>query len=197
MANLSEKDKLHIDTLLQDFSSIKSEISRRSNLQRIVQFSYLVLIAYTFRLLLIEGNFSMFVVLAIWAGSFLAIIYYIREKCEIERLGAIIKNDIASIIATKLEVTEYEMFPSETNKIKHKIPIADKLNKVFIWSIFWVIPVLLSLMWIPKHINSFYYMCIKDSLVYIATIFIVLALAICILCILIYESHFKATKNTK
>lgn len=102
-----------LSCLLADFNALKSEIARRSDLQRIVVLAYVGVLALVFR----ERATSIPSVVwvpVIWISDCLAVLYYEREQLEIERLAGVIKASVA-VNAKVLCAATTNLFASETD----------------------------------------------------------------------------------
>jgi hypothetical protein len=84
-----------LSCLLTDFTSLKSEIARRSDLQRVAVLAYVGIVALLFREQATSAA-SVAWVPAAWVSCLLAALYYVREQLEIERLAGIIRQGVAS-----------------------------------------------------------------------------------------------------
>lgn len=107
-----EKQK-YLDFLLADFNSIKTEIARRSNLQKAVIASMLAFYAWTFQYLL-NNESELLIIIIAWIVSFLGYTFYIRESAEIQRLGWTIKDKIAKPAAEILGKSSGDVIPSQS-----------------------------------------------------------------------------------
>ena len=93
---MDDKEQRLLDFLLADFNAIKSEIARRSNLQKAVIASMLAFYAWLFERSLGNG-LELTLVILVWIVSFLGYTFYIRETSEINRLGWTIKEKIEKV----------------------------------------------------------------------------------------------------
>lgn len=111
---MDDKENKLLEFLLADFDALKSEIARRSNLQKAVVAAVLAFYAWSFQRML-SNHIELTVVLIAWVVSFLAFTFYTREGSEIERLGWTIKSKIAVPASKILGVTPEEVIPSEAH----------------------------------------------------------------------------------
>ncbi len=103
------KEKILLDFLLEDFKRMKSEITRRSNLQKAAIAALLALYAGIFT----SEKIGIYDVLASWGAALLIAAYIYREHNEIARLGWTIKSEIASQVGTVIGVDQRMVIPSE------------------------------------------------------------------------------------
>lgn len=111
---MDDKEQKLLDFLLADFNAIKSEIARRSNLQKAVIASMLAFYAWLFERSLCNGLEPTLIVL-VWIVSFLGYTFYIRETGEINRLGWTIKEKIGKPTGAILGRSAEEVIPSEAH----------------------------------------------------------------------------------
>ncbi len=144
--------------LLADFSSLKVEIARRSTLQRFVLVGFGAVLAVAFRQS-VWGEVSLHWIAGLWISSALFLQFYMREHLEIQRLGTIIREEIATAAGDAAEVEQKNIFHSETligekaiNSKMHKYdsrfrrftqPYDNQLN----WIVFLGLPGVLTLDW--------------------------------------------------
>lgn len=114
---MDEKNQKYLEFLLADFNAIKSEIARRSNLQKVVTASMLVFYAWIFQRSIDKG-LELSLIVLVWVVSFLGYSFYIRESAEINRLGWTIKNKIAKPAGKLLDRLTEEIVPSEAHANK-------------------------------------------------------------------------------
>ena len=78
----------HINCVIEDYKAIKSEISRRSELQRFALLAYggVIVLSLKFNE---KPEFSTLQILLIWLASSLTYLFYIAEDRFIKRLGKI------------------------------------------------------------------------------------------------------------
>lgn len=143
MGEFGEKEKRQIDCLIADFGAIKSEIGRRSNLQRVVIAAYLAVMVFIFQQVA-SDNIMIIWVAVLWWSAALTITYYFREDLEIHRLGSIIKNNIAPIISKSIQASALELFPSENEYDKTYLKFTRPYDIEFNWSIFFLFPMVMS-----------------------------------------------------
>jgi hypothetical protein len=147
---MTGRQEKQLDYLLADFNAIKAEIMRRSNLQRVVLAAYVTVVAFAVRYFT-ENKMSVMFLVGLWLSSALAFQFYIREGLEINRLGSIIKDRIAPIAGTILEVNSDALFPSETNA---RFPSIDKItsnyDNQFNWILFFIIPFAVTLLYLSQ-----------------------------------------------
>lgn len=111
---MDEKKQRFLDFLLADFNATKSEIARRSNLQKAVTASMLAFYAWLFERSLSNG-LELSLVVLVWIVSLLGYTFYIRESAEIRRLGWTIKEKIAKPTGVILGRSTEEVIPSEAH----------------------------------------------------------------------------------
>ena len=111
---MDDKEQRLLDFLLADFNATKSEIARRSNLQKAVTASMLAFYAWLFERSLGNG-LELSLVVLVWIVSFLGYTFYIRESAEIKRLGWIIKDKIGKPTGVILGRSTEEVIPSEAH----------------------------------------------------------------------------------
>lgn len=151
MTDSNETKLKYLDYLLKDFEAIKSEISRRSNLQRVVLATFLAIIAFTFEKAA-SGSLSSLWIVGLWCSSALALQFYLREDLEIKRIGVIIKERIASDASKALGKQTSSIFHSETNSAVERFDrFTRKYDRQFNWVVFWAVPFLFSLLFIVNH----------------------------------------------
>jgi len=102
---------------LADFSSIKSEIARRSNFQKAVTASMFAYYAWMFQFSL-SNEITLSLVIVTWVISFLGFSFYNREKSEINRLGTMINEKIAKPMGEILSVPPNQVIPSEAREVE-------------------------------------------------------------------------------
>jgi hypothetical protein len=111
---MDDKEHRLLDFLLADFNATKSEIARRSNLQKAVTATMLAFYAWLYQHSLGNGLVLSLVVL-VWIVSFLGYSFYIREGAEIKRLGWTIKEKIGIPAGVILNRPSEEVIPSEAH----------------------------------------------------------------------------------
>ena len=116
---MDERKKKHFEILLADYSAIKSEIARRSNLQRIVLGSYVAAIAFIFKQVVDYSKSSLWPAVLWWAVA-LALQFYMREDLEIKRLDSLISGKIAMLASKKIDVPVDQIFHSGTKAANQK-----------------------------------------------------------------------------
>jgi hypothetical protein len=144
MSDIGNNNKSQIDCLIADFEAIKSEISRRSNLQRVVLAAFVTVSAYITQKVLDE-SISYIWILVIWTSSFLSITFYFREDLEIHRLGTIIRYKITKSISEYFTVSNLELFPSENEYDKRYLKYTKPYDVEFNWIVFFVFPFAVSI----------------------------------------------------
>ncbi len=136
----NDKDSLFIQCILADFNSVKSEIARRSGLQRVALVLLLTAYGFLFKFNLDsydnEPLLGLVFALLAWLASYLTYIFYEREHIEIMRLGGIIRDTMAPKVKELLgkEVFFSETFPDHSDK-------AALLQRDFDSVVYWVIPI--------------------------------------------------------
>lgn len=111
---MNDKENKLLEFLLADFDALKSEIARRSNLQKAVVAAVLAFYAWSFQRML-SNHIELTVILIAWVVSVLAFTFYKREGSEIGRLGWTIKSMIAVPAGKILGVSPEEVIPSEAH----------------------------------------------------------------------------------
>lgn len=109
---MEEKEKKYLEFLLADFSAVKAEIARRSNLQKAVIVAMFAFYAWVFQRLL-ESGLEIRIVVVSWVVAFLGYTYSLRESAEINRLAWLIKNNISAPAGKLLGREPEEVIPSE------------------------------------------------------------------------------------
>jgi hypothetical protein len=135
-----------LDLLLADFNVLKVEIVRRAGLQRVALVMYLALAAAVAVSLPAGKNLSLSAA-GLWIGGFIALLFWCRERLEIARLGRLICDRIGERASAILNVPKGQIVPSEAaasidegvDRTTHRYHI------VFMWLVFFVIPLLLTL----------------------------------------------------
>ncbi len=151
MSDTNETKIKYLDYLLKDFEAIKSEISRRSNLQRVVLATFLAIIAFTFKKA-VSGSLPSLWIVSVWSSSALALQFYLREDLEIQRIATIIKKRIASDASEVLGKKANTIFHSETNSADERFDRFTRIyDRQFNWVVFWLVPFLFSLLFIVNH----------------------------------------------
>jgi hypothetical protein len=147
---MDEKDKKFLEFLLADFSSMKSEIARRSNLQKAVVAAALAFYAWSFQRAL-SGNVELLVVILAWVVSFLTYTFYAREGGEIRRLGWTIKSKIAVPVGKRLDVRPEEVIPSEAHSSEpNKYGGRKIITNIFNVSLYVLAPLILTFVYFCK-----------------------------------------------
>ncbi len=141
--------------LLADFSSLKVEIARRSTLQRFVLVGFGAVLAVTFQQGAPDG-ISLRWVVGLWISSTLFLQFYVREHLEIQRLGTVIREEIATVAGLVVGVSQKDVFHSETligeGCINSKTREYDKkfrrftqpYDSQFNWIVFLILPSVLT-----------------------------------------------------
>jgi len=147
----NDRERSHLQYLLADFQAIKSEIARRSNLQRVVLGAYIGVYAWLFPQFL-SNRASTISVAALWTSAMLALLFHERERLEITRLAGLIRNRIALEAAQIISVAPEALIPSEVrSEIANPAqPGRDaereirtrRYDFVFTWSLFLLVPLL-------------------------------------------------------
>src|SRR4030067_3498558 len=143
MDDAANKKDRKIECLIADFGAIKSEIARRSSLQRVVLAAHIGIIAYIVQNA-ISKETSYIWVFVIWLTALLSTNFYFREDLEIHRLGRIIETKISKYISEHINVPEGELFPSEETYEKKYLKFTKKYDFEFNWIVFLLFPFALS-----------------------------------------------------
>lgn len=148
MSKLTDHQHQHLQFVRADIESIKAEIARRSNLQRIVLATYIAAIAFVAKVATSQELTAPLLV-GLWVSGTLALQFYTREGIEIRRLGLIIRERIAPIVSEILRVTAQDVFPSETNKKFSKLDkITSAYDRQFKWILFLVLPLAITVFYL-------------------------------------------------
>ena len=141
---MDDKEQRLLDFLLADFNAAKSEIARRSNLQKAVTASMLAFYAWLFQRSLSNG-LELSLVVLVWVVSFLGYTFYIRENSEIKRLGWTIKENIAKPTGAILGRSPEEVIPTEAHATEpSEVGWRQIISVVFKVFIYLVAPLYLS-----------------------------------------------------
>ncbi|MBM4302024.1 MAG: hypothetical protein FJ121_10990 [Deltaproteobacteria bacterium] len=160
---LKDREIKYLDFLLADFNALKSEIARRSNLQRVVLALYGGAFASIFYKIRNEESSSISIDI-LWIVAFLTLLFYFREHLEIKRLSTLIKDRIALPASELLNVEQHSILTSETNPSVEGIDkITRPYNNIFLWIGFFFLPILISIKFINMH---WIYLLIIDTNVY-------------------------------
>ena len=147
-SDANEKNKIHLDYLLEDFRSLKSEIARRSSLQRVVLLAYVGLIALVIQQAA-TSSLSSVLISGLWSGGALALLYSAREALEISRLGTLIEKIIAPQAGKLLEIDPKNLLPSQTVKEIQETEVFRSrrrtYNVIFYWVMFLILPLFFTL----------------------------------------------------
>lgn len=153
MAGSSHDEEGQLKCLLADFNSIKTEIVRRSTLQRFVLVAQLAVLALVFQQAATSALTSLWVV-GLWVSSALAFQFYAREGLEIARLGAIISKKIAPIASELTGAAPQYLFPSQTDpEATDTLERRSAYNREFMWAVFFVIPMLLTVLFTAARLD--------------------------------------------
>ncbi len=138
------KEKL-VGFLLADYQSIKSEIARRSNLQKTTHVALVAFYLWMLNNYFSENN-KLYLIVVMWAVVLLAYFFYQKEHLEIQRLGSIIRNKIAETASGILSVDPKIILPSETDSANEKYDYKTRAyNTALMVSIFLLIPISVTL----------------------------------------------------
>ena len=150
MSTLPDHQKQYLEYLRADIESIKAEIARRSNLQRIVFATYIAVIAVVGQGVA-SRELAAPLLVGLWVSGALAIQFYAREGIEIDRLGSIIQERIVPIVSNILRVQPRDLFPSETNnKFPEKDRITSRYDRQFKWVLFLVLPIVITVFYLSQ-----------------------------------------------
>lgn len=135
-----------LDFLLADFGALKAEIARRSGLQRVALALYLALVAAVAASLPEGKNLSLSTA-GLWVGGLIALLFWCRENLEITRLGRLIRDRIGQHASAILNVPTEHIVPSEAAAAidEGMDRTTRRYHLVFMWLVFFVIPVLVTL----------------------------------------------------
>ena len=168
---MTEEQKKYADYLRDDFLSIKSEIGRRSNLQRYVLAAYIGLVALVMKFVM-EDKVNIELIIAVYGTLILAQVYKYREWLEIKRLGLIIKEKITPILRELLNLdSDDQIFHSQTNPYIDSMPRVRRriLSCIFNCIIFVIVPLLVSANFLINNQYKCLYLVISLQLVTILT----------------------------
>jgi hypothetical protein len=150
MSKLTDNQQKHLEYLLADIGSVKAEIARRSNLQRVVLATYIAVIAVVGKEAASHA-LSAPLLVGLWVSGALALQFYTREGLEIRRLGAIVRERIVPIARKILKVQKQDVFPSETNsKFPEEDRITSRYNRQFKWTLFLVLPLAITVFYLSQ-----------------------------------------------
>ena len=139
-----DKEKL-MNFLLADYQSIKSEIARRSNLQKAIHAALVAFYLWMLNNYFSENN-KLHLVVIMWAVVLLTYLYYQKEHLEIQRLGSIIRSKIAETASGILSVEPKILLPTETDSANEKYGCKTRAyNTALMVSIFLLIPISVTL----------------------------------------------------
>ena len=146
---MDEREKKYCDFLLADFNAIKSEIPRRSNLQRAVVAAMLAFYAWLYQHTNSNNPLQISIIVITWLVSFLGYTFIIRERAEIRRLGWNIKNKIAGPASKILGQPPEEIIPSQSHtKRPGKNTWKKIIGVIFEIAIYLIPPVYLTIVYI-------------------------------------------------
>ncbi|MEW8286878.1 MAG: hypothetical protein AB2563_10705 [Candidatus Thiodiazotropha endolucinida] len=148
MNKLTDHQLQHLEYLRTDTVSIKSEIARRSNLQRVVLVMYITVIAVVAKGVS-SPELTTPLLVGLWVGGTLFLQFYERESLEISRLGSIIRERISPIATNILQIDQQDLFPSETNQVFPKFDmITARYDCQIKWLLFLVLPLFITVFYI-------------------------------------------------
>ncbi len=150
MDNLTNKEQKQLDYLLIDYGAIKSEIARRSNLQRVVLAAYIAVVALVAKEAYGATLTSLFII-SLWLSAALSLNFYHREGMEIIRLGKISTDKIASTASNIIGVSPKALLPSQTDSGITKIDnITKDYDRQFNWVLFFIIPIGITIFYLSQ-----------------------------------------------
>jgi hypothetical protein len=148
---LSDHDLLpaanrQLDFLLADFNALKTEIARRSGLQRVALGLYLAVVAAVVASLPESKSLSVSAA-GLWIAGSVALLFWSREHLEIARLGHLIRDRIGEQASAILNVPSEQIVPSEASPAidEEMDRITRRYHVGFMWLVFFVIPLLVTL----------------------------------------------------
>ncbi|MEW8025807.1 MAG: hypothetical protein AB2803_19135 [Candidatus Thiodiazotropha sp.] len=148
MNKLTDHQLQHLEYLRTDIVSIKSEIARRSNLQRVVFVMYITVIAVVAKGVS-SHELTAPLLVGLWVSGTLFLQFYERESLEISRLGSIIQERISPIATNILQIDQQDLFPSETNKVFPKFDmITARYDRQIKWLLFFVLPLSITVFYL-------------------------------------------------
>jgi len=176
--------------LLADFAETKSEIARRSSLQRLVLAVYVAALAFVFRELVTSGD-SSFWLLAVWASAALAFQFYAREGLEILRLSRIIRDRTACRAAALIGCRKEDLLPSETDpEMPQTLSRRISYDRSFNWALFLGAPATLSAIFVLKHAQEFIDVSRCSCTILVGTVLLSAVIAVrCAVLLIRHASH--------
>jgi hypothetical protein len=139
---MEAKEQKLLEFLLADFNAIKSEIARRSNLQKAAVAALFALYAWVFN----KTSVNIEAVILSWVAAILAGMYVYRESREISRLGWVIKHNVAGQASKIIGVDEKSIFPSEAHASEPSADIPYKIiSTIFAIVIYFIVPLYLTI----------------------------------------------------
>lgn len=136
--NQEESQKIQVDFLLADFNSIKTEIVRRSGLQKTAYLLYLAGISWIFART-ISSDLNQYYIVATWLISFISWLFIYREGLEIGRLANIVRYQICKELEKITGIDEKLFAPSEhidpeiDNKTKRERSLLDSVFNLIVF----------------------------------------------------------------
>lgn len=119
---MSDKVDKHITCIIEDYKALKSEISRRSDLQRFALAAYGGIIVFSLRFN--EGTcFSEFQITLIWITGVIAYLFYLSEDSFIDRLNKI--ANFNNWLINRLLNKESEKDQDNEEDQKNEKPLSD------------------------------------------------------------------------
>jgi len=150
MDSLKDKEQKQLDYLLADYGAVKSEIARRSNLQRVVLAAYISVVALILKEAT-EATLTSLFIMGLWLSAALSLNYYIREGLEICRLGEIAKNRISTVASKIIDVDPKVLLPSQASSQLAEIDNITKIyDRQFNWVLFLVVPAGVTLFYLSQ-----------------------------------------------
>ena len=167
-----DREKAHLVCLLADFTSLKAEIARRSNLQRVALAAYIAVYAWLFPQLT-SNRVTSISITGLWIAGTMALLFYAREGLEIRRLGGLIRERVAPQAARIVSASPQALIPSEVQAdvANPEKPDLDETRErktrwyylIFMWSVFLVTPALTTALFISRRWGQLTYLCGFDT----------------------------------
>ncbi len=143
---MNEEQKEQLKFLLADFQAAKNEISRRSDLQKVV---LMLLVSFHAWFITTQDLFSIDKIGILWLVVILAYIFYDREAKEISRLGLIISSRICKYVSEILGKPSTQIIPTEVHESAYPTDeLTRKYDIIFNSAIFLIIPVFYTVLFI-------------------------------------------------
>jgi len=140
-----------LNCLLADYQALKTEISRRANLQRLAVAAYLAILGYILRAIA-DRQASVFLISTLWMATVAALLFFARENREIVHLNRLIRNILGPHVGRLVNADPALLFPSEINDGGLDGSRRSSLNCTFLGLIFLFAPLVATLFASPGGI---------------------------------------------